>query len=71
MRADSNSTSGVQWAPAQHTRLRDVNRSIADLVAPLDQVAARSASLIANHGATFMSGDERYELPRYLFVGPK
>ena len=45
-------------------------RSIADLLAPLERVASVSASLIANHGANFEIGGERYELPRYLFLGP-
>jgi hypothetical protein len=41
------------------------------LLAPLDQIAATSPSLIANHGASFASGGEAWELPRYLFIGPK
>jgi hypothetical protein len=46
-------------------------RSIADLLAPLDQIAAQSPNLVANHEARFESGGETYTLPRYLFVGPK
>ena len=46
-------------------------RSIADLLAPLDQIAAQSPNLVANHEARFEAGNETYELPRYLFVGPK
>ncbi len=46
-------------------------RSIADLLAPLDRLAAASSSLVANHGAQFVSGGQTCELPRYLFVGPK
>jgi hypothetical protein len=46
-------------------------RSIAEVLAPLDEIAAKSASLIANHGAKFEVEGEAYELPRYLFVGPK
>ena len=46
-------------------------RSIPELLAPLDQVAADSPNLVANHGAHFTSGDQTYELPRYLFVGPR
>jgi murein peptide amidase A len=46
-------------------------RSIPDVMAPLERLAARSPSLLANHGAMFVSGGESYELPRYLFIGPK
>ena len=45
--------------------------SIADLLAPLDQIAAHSPNLVANHEARFEAGGETYTLPRYLFVGPK
>lgn len=46
-------------------------RSIADLLAPLDRLAAQSAHLVAKHDAKFSHGDEKYELPRYIFFGPK
>jgi len=46
-------------------------RSIADLLAPLDQIAAHSPNLVANHEARFEAGGETYTLPRYLFVGPR
>jgi hypothetical protein len=46
-------------------------RSIADFVAPLEQIAAHSPNLVANHDAHFETGGETYTLPRYLFVGPK
>src|ERR1039458_6622821 len=46
-------------------------RSIADLLAPLEQIAAHSPNLVVNHDAQFEVGGETYELPRYLFVGPK
>ena len=45
--------------------------SIANLLAPLDQIAAHSPNLVANHDARFEAGGETYTLPRYLFVGPK
>src|SRR2546427_13141292 len=50
--------------PARH-------RSIAELLEPLELIAANSVSLIANHGARFHVNGEPYELPRYLFLGPK
>jgi hypothetical protein len=46
-------------------------RSIADLLAPLEKITAHSVSLVANHDARFEVGSETYELPHYLFVGPK
>jgi murein peptide amidase A len=52
--------------PARNTR-----RSIASLLAPLEKIAANSPNLVANHDAKFEMGGESYELPRYLFVGPR
>ena len=46
-------------------------RSLVDLFAPLEQIAAHSPNLVANHDAHFKTDGETYELPRYLFVGPK
>jgi protein MpaA len=46
-------------------------RSIAALLAPLDQIAIHSPNLVANYEAKFGASGETYELPRYLFVGPK
>jgi len=52
-------------------RARAQRRSIADLLAPLERIAAQSPNLVPNHEATFEANGETYELPRYLFVGPK
>jgi protein MpaA len=52
--------------PARNTR-----RSIATLLAPLEKIAANSPNLVANHDAKFVVNGESYELPRYLFVGPR
>jgi murein peptide amidase A len=46
-------------------------RSLADLLAPLEQVAAGSSNLVSSHGANFVAGGQSYELPRYLFLGPQ
>jgi hypothetical protein len=46
-------------------------RSIAELLAPLEKIAAESPNLVANHEARFEIGGEAYELPRYLFLSPK
>jgi hypothetical protein len=52
--------------PARKTR-----RSIASLLAPLEKIAANSPNLVANHEARSDVSGESYELPRYLFVGPR
>ena len=59
----------IDSAPAK--QVVPTRRSIPELLAPLDQIASGSPSLVANHGAQFESGGQSYELPRYLFVGPK
>lgn len=46
-------------------------RSIADVLAPLDAIAAESTNLVANYEARFESDGQSYVLPRYLFVGPR
>lgn len=46
-------------------------RSIAELLAPLDALAAESPNFVRQHGTSFESLGERYELPRYLFLGPR
>jgi murein peptide amidase A len=46
-------------------------RSMPELLAPLERIAASAPSLIANHGASFEVGGQTYELPRYLYLGPK
>jgi hypothetical protein len=46
-------------------------RSIAELLAPLEEIAAHSPNLVVNHDARFEVNGEAYELPRYLFVGPR
>jgi hypothetical protein len=52
-------------------RPRTHRRSIADLLAPLEKIAAQSPNLVANHDARFEVNGETYGLPRYLFVGPR
>ncbi|HLP78446.1 MAG TPA: succinylglutamate desuccinylase/aspartoacylase family protein [Candidatus Paceibacterota bacterium] len=47
-------------------------RSIADLLAPLDEIAdGSSPNFIAQHSETFEIDGETYRLPRYLFIGPR
>jgi protein MpaA len=50
---------------------RRERRSLAELLAPLEKIAATSANLVANHDARFEVNGETYDLPRYLFVGPR
>jgi hypothetical protein len=54
---------------AQSPRLK--RRSIGELLAPLDKIAATSPNLVANYEAHFDLDGKRYDLPRYLFVGPR
>jgi hypothetical protein len=58
------------------TRIRDIphalqESAIARLLAPLDEIAANSPSLLVNRGAVFESDGKIYELPRYLYIGPR
>lgn len=46
-------------------------RSIASLLAPLNQQLATSPNLIVKAGGNFQIGDQTYQLPRYVFIGPK
>jgi len=50
---------------------RRIRRDLAELLAPLEKIAAPSPNLVANHDARFEADGESYELPRYLFVGPR
>ncbi len=51
--------------------VRPSRRLLTNLLLPLQRIAARSSRLIANHGARFEHDGGIYELPRYIFVGPK
>ncbi len=42
-----------------------------EMLARLDKCAATATGLIANHSAWFECDGRSYQLPRYLFVGPK
>jgi murein peptide amidase A len=59
----------IDLLPAQ--RALPAKRSIAELLKPLEELAAVSPSLVANRGGLFKSGRQSYELPRYVFIGPK
>ena len=61
--ADTTIKHGTQASRVQR-------RSISDLLSPLEKIAATSHNLVANHDAQFEINGDRYELPRYLFVGP-
>src|ERR1019366_9839129 len=50
---------------------RQPRRDHAELLAPLEEIPALSHNLVANHDARFEVDGESYELPRYLFVGPR
>ncbi len=63
----------IAESPITYMRVapRHTRRSIADLLAPLERIAANSPNLVSNHDARFEVDGEAYELPRYLFVGPR
>lgn len=61
-----NPVSSITTAPAPRTR-----RSIADLLAPLNRLAINSPNLLVRSAGKFEVNGESYELPRYLFIGPK
>ena len=46
-------------------------RSIADLLAPLNRLVQASSSLLAKPAGRFEINGDTYELPRYVFLGPK
>ena len=46
-------------------------RSIADLLEPLERIAAGSPSFVSRREAAFTSGGQSYVLPQYVFIGPK
>ncbi|HWD91311.1 MAG TPA: succinylglutamate desuccinylase/aspartoacylase family protein [Verrucomicrobiae bacterium] len=46
-------------------------RSIADVLAPLDALAAVSASVVRQPNDSFEVDGEQYELPRYLYIGSR
>src|ERR1035441_7469131 len=60
--------SPVKYAPPLPRKQR---RSIDELLAPLEEISKSSPNLVANHDARFEVNGETYELPRYLFVGPR
>lgn len=46
-------------------------RTVADLVAPLEALAAKSPSVVASHELRFERDGQIYTLPRYIFLGPQ
>ena len=60
-------------APTAETAARPTVRSrdLAELLAPLEKLAENSTNLVANHEAKFTVDGRTYEIPRYLFVGPR
>jgi len=57
--------------PLDTGRPRPCSRRLDELLAPLEELARTSPNLVANHDARFTVGDTTYEIPRYLFVGPR
>lgn len=48
---------------------RSQRRSVQEWIAPLDRLADSTASFIAKPIGEFEHGEERYEIPRYIFIG--
>lgn len=46
-------------------------RLISEVLAPLDRLGGNSPSLVANKGANYQADGQTYQLPRYMFIGPK
>lgn len=64
-----NTTTSLSPVAASGNEIR--RRSLSELLAPLDQLAAKSANLLARPIGHFERDGRRYEIPRYVFVGPK
>lgn len=45
--------------------------AVARLVAPLDEIAVNSPNLLVNRPASFEVEEQMWELPGYLFIGPR
>ena len=50
---------------------RVARRSIARLLAALDELAENSANFLSRSFGEFHSAGRRYEMPRYVYLGPK
>ncbi len=50
---------------------RKEHRSLAKLLAPLDKLAEESRHFISRSFGHFVSAGQDYELPRYVYLGPK
>jgi predicted deacylase len=46
-------------------------RSLTDLLAPVEELASHSASLLSKPLAPFQVDGDDYQIPRYLFIGPR
>src|SRR5437762_2133190 len=59
--------------PAAKTEILNPSRrpAIADVLAPLNELARSSCSLIAAEGGKFETLQQSCEVSRYLFLGPK
>ncbi|MEI2725845.1 MAG: succinylglutamate desuccinylase/aspartoacylase family protein [Verrucomicrobiota bacterium] len=58
-------------APVQDRKVPTRVRSVSDAIAPLEKLAASSASLVANQELRFEVAGETFVLPRYIFIGPQ
>jgi hypothetical protein len=50
---------------------RGFRRSLADVLVPLDAIAANSPNLLTNRAERFQFAGDALQLPRYTFIGPR
>ncbi len=60
----------IARAPQTESRPARV-RTMSETIAVLDELAAKSESIVASHELQFQRDGEIYSLPRYIFIGPK
>ncbi len=62
--------SQITFSPSEGERTLAV-RSIGSVLMPLNRGAGEGSRLVSNYGAQFENGGTHYELPRFLFLGPR
>jgi murein peptide amidase A len=68
---ESSSLTANKFSLSESFALEPSRRSLADLLAPLDALTVASPNFVRQAIHSFEIAGEHYELPRYLFIGPK
>lgn len=63
--------STIVTTPVREKKIATRVRSVGDAIAPLEKLAASSASLVANLDLRFEVAGETFVIPRYIFIGPQ